>query len=61
MVDLETAREELDSYVTPGEPLCSELVRRVSSDQAGVRMPPAAGARLSDEAICAIAAWVEAP
>lgn len=59
MVDLETAREELDPYVVPGEPLCSELVRRVSSEEAGFRMPPAASSRLSDDAICAIAAWVD--
>jgi len=59
MIDLETARTELEAYVVPGEPLCSELVRRVVSDEGGFRMPPLQSARLSDEAICAIDAWVK--
>jgi hypothetical protein len=59
MIDVETARTELEAYVVPGEPLCSELVRRIVSDEGGFRMPPLQSARLSDEAICAIDAWVK--
>lgn len=59
MVDVETARLELAAYVVHGEPTCSELVRRVVSDESGFRMPPLSSARLSDDAICAIDAWVK--
>jgi hypothetical protein len=46
----------LELYVAPGEPACSELVRRVTSTERFVQMPPARP--LSVEEQCAILAWV---
>ncbi|MEZ4253262.1 MAG: c-type cytochrome domain-containing protein [Polyangiales bacterium] len=60
MVDAETARAELEAYVVPGRPLCSEVVVRVTSTEAGERMPPAAASRLASEDVCRLAAWIDA-
>jgi hypothetical protein len=44
--------------VTPGDPECSELVRRVESDDPAFRMPVGAD-KLSDGQRCAIRLWIE--
>src|SRR5690242_2815826 len=45
--------------VTPGKPTASEMIRRVTSTEAGVRMPPG-GARLSAAQVAALRKWIEA-
>lgn len=58
-VDVEASRDALlEHYVVPGSLACSELFRRVTSDEPFVRMPPAEP--LPEAARCAIARWIEA-
>jgi mono/diheme cytochrome c family protein len=45
--------------VTPGKPAASELIRRVTSTDAGVRMPPG-DARLSAAQVATLRKWIEA-
>ena len=45
-----------DRPVLPGDPACSELVRRITSRDPDVQMPP--GNRLSDQERCAIIQWI---
>jgi hypothetical protein len=57
-LDLREAAVEFGA-ITPGSPAESELVRRISSDDAEERMPPAdSGKRLSKEEIELIKQWV---
>ena len=44
--------------VIPGDPECSELVRRIESEDPEVMMPP--GMRLSERERCAIRQWIAA-
>ncbi len=44
--------------VTPGDPECSVLMRRIEATDPAVTMPP--GRRLGDSERCAIAAWIRA-
>ncbi len=48
----------LESYVTPGDPGCSELVVRTSSAGKDYQMPK--GRALSEPEQCALRKWVEA-
>ncbi|UJR83475.1 Hypothetical protein I5071_55430 [Sandaracinus amylolyticus] len=58
-VDEAASRDALlERYVTPGSLACSELFRRVTSDDPLFRMPPAEP--LPEAARCAIARWIEA-
>ncbi len=45
-----------DSLVVPGDPACSELVRRIEAVDLARVMPP--GARLSQGERCAIERWI---
>lgn len=46
----------LSRHVAPGDPACSELVRRITSTDGNVRMPP--GRSLAPEEQCAIVKWI---
>jgi hypothetical protein len=43
--------------VVPGQPGCSDLVRRIGSRDGNVRMPP--GRSLPDDEQCSIVRWIE--
>lgn len=45
-----------EARVIPGDPECSELVRRIYSSKPGTQMPP--GQPLSDEQKCSIVRWI---
>lgn len=45
-----------DARVLPGDPGCSELIRRIVSEDSGEVMPP--GGQLSDAERCAIIQWI---
>lgn len=48
-----------ESIIVPGNAAKSELIRRVSSHDADIRMPPADGAkRLTDQQIATLTAWI---
>lgn len=51
--------EDSRARVIPGDPECSEIMRRVSFQIPGIGMPPG-GPMLSDGEICAITQWIEA-
>ena len=42
--------------VIPGDPECSELVKRLHSEEEGYQMPP--GGRLKDNQLCSIVRWI---
>lgn len=57
----ETAYEDLGGYaaIAPGDPEASELLRRVTSDDEGMRMPPAeSGPPLSDAETETLRRWI---
>lgn len=49
--------EDARARVIPGDPACSEIMRRVSFQIPGLGMPPG-GPMLEDGEICAIAQWI---
>ena len=62
-LDIEaTAKAALGDHfaIVPGEPASSELIRRVSSNDSSVRMPPAysGAAKLSDREIELLTRWI---
>lgn len=46
-----------EPLVVPGDPLCSELLVRLASDDPAIRMPPGTSG-LADGALCSIATWI---
>lgn len=46
-----------NARVIPGDPACSEIMRRVTFQIPGIGMPPG-GPMLSDGEICAITQWI---
>ncbi len=54
----ETYDHLLESYVTPGDPGCSEMIVRTSSPGKDYQMPQ--GRALSEPEQCALRKWVEA-
>ncbi|MEQ9319896.1 MAG: c-type cytochrome domain-containing protein [Polyangiaceae bacterium] len=60
--DADRAYDELlgnggdDPRVSPGDPGCSEVIRRLVSDDSGEVMPP--GSALSEAERCAVIQWV---
>jgi hypothetical protein len=48
----------LDRLVIPGEPACSQIIRRIDAEDAADVMPP--GDRLDKAERCAIRQWIEA-
>lgn len=52
----EAAASSLAPYVIPGDPRCSDLGFRVTTDEPLLRMPPAN--RLSAAERCAVLAWI---
>jgi len=59
MEDADTAYDDLlRSRVTPGDPSCSLMIRRIQSGDPDFQMPP--GAPLSAAERCVLIQWVEA-
>jgi hypothetical protein len=53
----EAHRLLLEGRVEPGDASCSLIMRRISSDDLGVQMPP--GRKLIDSERCAIQKWIQ--
>ncbi len=45
--------------VRPGDPECSELMRRLTAKDPVVQMPPGRSQRLSDAEICSVLLWID--